>query len=302
MYSNRNKHNIIKYLPINDDETTWGLSISSIGFQSINPNENYPLKGHSAKYTFNPERGRIIDEFVMVYVTRGEGVFVSSNCPISQISEGDVFFIFPKQWHTHHPTFETGWDEYYFTLTGFYCNNLLRKIINDTNPIFHIGINGLLINHFIQMIDSAMAEKPGFQELLSGTALHIISLIYSINKTKDFGTEETQKIQKACMLMRENIYENYTPENIAKAINMSYSNFRKTFKKHVGIAPHQYMLQLKINKIKELLDSTEMSIQDISSKLNFESPDYFSYFFRKKIGISPIAYRKHVETQRKKIL
>ncbi|HBA31987.1 MAG TPA: AraC family transcriptional regulator, partial [Parabacteroides goldsteinii] len=61
-------------------------------------------------------------------------------------------------------------------------------------------------------------------------------------------------------------------------------------------------LQLKINKIKELLDSTEMSIQDISSKLNFESPDYFSYFFRKKIGISPIAYRKHVETQRKKIL
>lgn len=153
MYSNRNKHNIIKYLPINDDETTWGISISSIGFQSINPNENYPLKGHSAKYTFNPERGRIIDEFVMVYVTRGEGVFVSSNCPISQISEGDVFFIFPKQWHTHHPTFETGWDEYYFTLTGFYCNNLLRKIINDTNPIFHIGINGLLINHFIQMID-----------------------------------------------------------------------------------------------------------------------------------------------------
>ena len=70
MYSNRNKHNIIKYLPTNDNENIWGISISSIGFQSINPKENYPLKGHSSKYTFNPERGRIIDEFVMVYITR----------------------------------------------------------------------------------------------------------------------------------------------------------------------------------------------------------------------------------------
>lgn len=102
--------------------------------------------------------------------------------------------------------------------------------------------------------------------------------------------------------MRENVYENFTSEDIAKAINMSYSNFRKFFKKYVGITPHQYILQLKINKIKELLDSTEMSIQDISAKLNFESPDYFSFFFRKKTGVSPISYRKHVKIQRDKNL
>lgn len=302
MYSNRNKHNIIKYLPTNDNENIWGISISSIGFQSINPKENYPLKGHSSKYTFNPERGRIIDEFVMVYITRGEGVFMSSDCPMQKISEGDVFFVCPKQWHTHHPTFEVGWDEYYFTLGGPYFDNLLCKIVNRTNPILHIGINEILINHFVQMIDSAMAEKAGFQALLGGTALHIISLVYSINETQDYRTEAIQKMQKACMLMRENIYENFTPEDIAKSINMSYSSFRKAFKKYAGIAPHQYMLQLKISKIKELLDSTEMSVQDISSKLSFESPDYFSYFFRKKTGVSPISYRKHVEIQRNKNL
>ena len=127
-----------------------------------------------------------------------------------------------------------------------------------------------------------MAEKAGFQALLGGTALHIISLVYSINETQDYGTEAIQKMQKACMLMRENIYENFTPEDIAKSINMSYSSFRKAFKKYAGIAPHQYMLQLKISKIKELLDSTEMSVQDISSKLSFESPDYFSYFSERR--------------------
>ena len=96
MYSNRNKHNIIKYLPTNDNENIWGISISSIGFQSINPKENYPLKGHSSKYTFNPERGRIIDEFVMVYITRGEGVFMSSDCPMQKISEGTLIILHSK--------------------------------------------------------------------------------------------------------------------------------------------------------------------------------------------------------------
>ena len=91
MYSNRNKHNIIKYLPTNDNENIWGISISSIGFQSINPKENYPLKGHSSKYTFNPERGRIIDEFVMVYITRGEGVFMSSDCPMQKYPKAMSF-------------------------------------------------------------------------------------------------------------------------------------------------------------------------------------------------------------------
>lgn len=109
--------------------------------------------------------------------------------------------------------------------------------------------------------------------------MHTIGLIYSINKNQDYGPVSMQKIQEACVLMRENIYDKFTPEDIAESINMSYSNFRKSFKQYTGIAPHQYMLQLKLSKIKDLLSSTEMSIQDIAMKLNFESADYFSYFF-----------------------
>ena len=130
--------------------------------------------------------------------------------------------------------------------------------------------------------------------------MHTIGLIYSINKNQDCGPVSMQKIQEACVLMRENTYDKFTPEDIAESINMSYSNFRKSFKQYTGIAPHQYMLQLKLSKIKDLLSSTEMSIQDIAMKLNFESADYFSYFFRSKTGINPLSYRKEIEKQREK--
>ena len=49
----RSKHNVIKYLPTNNDENIWGMSISGIGFQSIDPKGSYPLKGHPIGYTFN---------------------------------------------------------------------------------------------------------------------------------------------------------------------------------------------------------------------------------------------------------
>lgn len=296
----RSKHNVIKYLPTNNDENTWGMSISGIGFQSIDPQNTYPLKGHPIGYTFNPERGRIIEEFALVYIIKGEGVFTSINCTKKKISKGDVFFIFPEQWHSYQPTVNIGWDEYYVTFQGEYFLKLLNEIINRENPIYHIGINDQIVKHFSEMLDCAMAQKTGFQAVLAGITMHIIGLIYSISKNQDCGSDSMQKIQEACVLIRENIYNKFTPEDIAESINMSYSKFRKLFKQFTGIAPHQYMLQLKLSKIKDLLNSTEMSIQDIAMKLNFESADYFSYFFKSKTGVNPLSYRKETERQREK--
>ena len=74
----RSKHNVIKYLPTNNDENIWGMSISGIGFQSIDPKGSYPLKGHPIGYTFNPDRGRIIDEFALVYIVKGEVLLLPS--------------------------------------------------------------------------------------------------------------------------------------------------------------------------------------------------------------------------------
>ena len=86
----RSKHNVIKYLPTNNDENIWGMSISGIGFQSIDPKGSYPLKGHPIGYTFNPDRGRIIDEFALVYIVKGEGTFTSINCFEKKISKGEI--------------------------------------------------------------------------------------------------------------------------------------------------------------------------------------------------------------------
>ena len=84
-------------------------------------------------------------------------------------------------------------------------------------------------------------------------------------------------------------------EKIAEELNVSYAWFRKAFKTYTGIAPNQYLLQLKIEKAKMLLLDDTKTIKEIAFGLNFESAFYFSKLFKEKIGISPELYRKNID-------
>lgn len=180
-----NKHNIVKYLANNKDKDIWKMSVSSIGFQSTKFLDSYPPKGHPFGYTFNPERGRILDEFSLIYITKGRGTFQSGNCSEKKITKGDVFLLFPREWHTYRPAKDIGWNEYFVTFQGEYFNKLLNKIFQPNDPIIHIGINEQIVKHFLEMLDCAKAQSPGFQAVMAGIMMHMIGDIYSINKNYD---------------------------------------------------------------------------------------------------------------------
>ncbi|MDD3062485.1 MAG: AraC family transcriptional regulator [Massilibacteroides sp.] len=290
-------HNVFKYLSINKNEVDSYMSISGVGYQIDTPGEEYPIKGHPVGYTFDPKRGRIIDDFAIVYITKGQGTFNSVITGEKSIKQGNAFFIFPGQWHTYHPDKKTGWDEYWVTFKGSYFNALFNSIINKKDPIYYVGMNEQVVKLFHEMLICAQSEQIGFQQILSGITLHIFGLFYSINKNRIFETQDTQRIKEACVIMRENIFNKVSSADIASSLNMSYSSFRKLFKQYIGVAPHQYMLQLKIEKIKDLLGSTDLSIQEIANSLNFESADYFSFFFRSKTGVNPLLFRQNIERQ-----
>ena len=98
-------------------------------------------------------------------------------------------------------------------------------------------------------------------------------------------------INKARLRIREGVEEKITVQEIAAGLGSSYSNFRKLFKEFTGISPASYQQDLKLQRAKELLSTTDMSIKEIAYRLNFDSPDYFSSKFKNKIGCKPSEYR-----------
>lgn len=291
---NDNKIYIIKHLPINKEDSHWEIAVSGIGRLYLDPKNISTINDYTA---YHPKQGKTLKDFSLIYISKGDGEYTSTDCSSQKIDKGDAFIVFPNQWYNYYPNPNTKWNEYWITFRGEYFERVLKHVVNKKDPIFHIGVNEEIIKIFSQLFDYATEQPYGYQSVLSSLTLHLISLIQciSMNKSQCSESVNMQKVQEACIFMQENIYEKFSLEDIAQSTNMSYSNFRKVFKQYTGITPHQYVLQIKLRKVKELLNNTSMSIHDIATKLNFESADYFSYFFRCKTGISPISYRKKAQ-------
>lgn len=79
---------------------------------------------------------------------------------------------------------------------------------------------------------------------------------------------------------------------IAEKQGLSSSNFRRLWRKHIGTSPHQYILQLRIERACSLLIETNDTIASISERVNFQDPFYFSKRFKKEVGVSPKEFRQ----------
>lgn len=283
----------IKYLMTNDRDIQWGLTVNSVGFQHIEPGEVYPPKNHPARYLFKADKGRVLNEYQTLYITRGQGNFISENTEDRAISEGDMFLLFPGEWHSYKPDISTGWDEYWI---GFNGNNMDKRILSNffskEQPILNVGIKNELVNMYMHAIAVAQQQTTGFQQLLAGIVDYLLGSAYTADKSSSFEEMRVIKqINKSKVIMLENLNTNICPEQIADDLNMSYSWFRKLFKQYTGFSPMQYMFEMKIQKSKELLTDTDLSNIEIAYQLGFDNPNYFCTIFKKKTNVTPMKYR-----------
>jgi AraC-like DNA-binding protein len=289
--------NYFKYLPVSDDDINWGLYVLNAGYNRINSAESYPPPGHPADHYFNWDKGRVLEEYQLIYITGGQGIFESKSCKQIRIKEGTVILLFPQEWHRFRPDKETGWDEFWVGFNGDIVNNIVsNKFMSPNHSILPIGIHEHIISLFTDIIEKTRTEQPGYQALVAGIVLHLLGDIYTRTRQEDIKQEDISEtlINKARALLRSYINENVTIQSIAEELQVSYSWFRKAFKTFTGIAPHQYLLQLKIERAKILLTDTTKPIKEIALELGFESSFYFSKLFKLKTKNSPDAYRKRV--------
>ena len=95
-------------------------------------------------------------------------------------------------------------------------------------------------------------------------------------------------------VISNDILENNSISSILlKNFNYSYNHLSKVFKSSENISIEKYFLKLKIEKIKEYLSYDELSIKEISYKLNYNSVSHLSNHFKKVTGFSPSTYKKN---------
>jgi AraC family transcriptional regulator len=115
---------------------------------------------------------------------------------------------------------------------------------------------------------------------------------FLINRRVYRGKEE---IEKAKEYIENHWLDRFDLNETAKAACLSKAHFTKLFKKHTSVTPHEYYTNYKINRLKEKLLDTNLSIAQVFADCNMDYNGHSARVFKNKTGLSPSAYRKMSE-------
>lgn len=288
--------NLFKYLVSSEKDLLWGLVVDNVGQAEI-PKDytTYPPKvGHPEDYYFTPQNGRILDNYQLIYISRGQGIcFIFQNESVP-IAAGDMLIIPPYTWHSYLPDKQTGWQEYWIGMHGPNIDARFNNgFFNTKRFIYKIGLREDIIQLYNQAMELAISEQATSQQAIAGIGNLILGMTLYYNSNQSFTNDIILKrIDQARIIMRENYLTGISPKEVAQQVNMGYSWFRKLFKEYTNVSPAQFILELRLQKAKSLLLNSPLSVKEISYKTGYEDATYFTALFKKHTGFTPLGYRE----------
>lgn len=139
----------------------------------------------------------------------------------------------------------------------------------------------------------------------SSGALYLDSLanVLAVQLLRHYGTSQTQLPSYAGGLPPQHLsrvldyVETYMTtdiqlQDLAQLVGMSPFHFSRMFKQSMGISPHQYLIQQRLERAKRLLKNSDRAIIDIALECGFSSHSHLSKQFRQLTGMTPNAFRR----------
>ena len=145
---------------------------------------------------------------------------------------------------------------------------------------------------FTELITIIKSNRPALQQVMAGFTAQMLGLLYSGQQAGLAGDDQALLIvQRAITKMQTELESGLNAQELARSLNVSYSSFRHIFQEHTGSSPHQYLLELRLMRARNLLTHTPQTIKEIAQKAGFEDEHYFCRFFKMKAGMTPGQWR-----------
>lgn len=100
-----------------------------------------------------------------------------------------------------------------------------------------------------------------------------------------------QRVQRVILIINENLTREPSLGELAQAINLSPSRMSHVFKTELGISPKQYLKLVRIQRAKELLLNSFLSVKEIARRVGARDESHFVRDFKKECGLTPTQYR-----------
>lgn len=237
-------------------------------------------------------------EHILLYCTEGSGtVDVGSS---SMRLNANQFVVIPRGApHTYFCDANHPWSIYWMHIRGELSAQLLQGMDapRDVPPSdsSRIDERNRLFDEIFQTLDSNVSTEA--YEYASALLVHYLATFRHLgiyrtsNPAASSVSQGDTAVRRVLHFMNENIERRLTVDDLAACCGLSASYLYRRFVKEVGMAPMDYFIRLKVNRACFWLMRTNMTVSQISSRLDFSESQYFARTFKKVMGVSATDYR-----------
>ena len=225
--------------------------------------------------------------YLLNLVCEGEAVLSTSDGLFS-LSKGDFYVMFPESHASYTTPPDTPWSIRWVTVTGTQLETLLPLLgLTPGNPVIRVS-DFERTEHILEEL-FRKTLKADVRSKISAMAL-LYELLACLSRQQMTPTDDP-RIAEAVQYIFRHYAENITVQELAKRAYLNNNYFSKLFTSQVGITPQQLILRTRIEKAKELLQYTDLTVGEIAATVGFADALYFSRVFRRHTGMSPSVFR-----------
>lgn len=185
------------------------------------------------------------------------------------------------QFHKDYPLVQLK-RQYFITQAGnLYCaasvNSLADLTVHFIQRLFGKEIANHVERHFSHEIRRAY-EASGFFE-------------------QEHSRHPDEEITQIQIWLQDNYHREIIMSQLAKRFSMSTRTLNRRFKAALGISPLDFLQEIRVNIAKDLLKTTNLSINEIADKVGYQDIGFFTALFKKHLATTPLSYRTTVRAK-----
>ncbi|MBQ8387887.1 MAG: helix-turn-helix transcriptional regulator [Clostridia bacterium] len=152
-----------------------------------------------------------------------------------------------------------------------------------------IALLGRLVSEY------ATPSRPMLK--LRRDAYDLLNLICEAERQANMSRRGFRTVEKGIEYLEKDEGQELSVDEIARMCFVTPAYFRRLFREYSGMSPREYRTRRRIERAKDMMERTELSVESLSELLGYSDPSYFCRVFKKETGMSPSEYQKKISKQ-----
>lgn len=227
------------------------------------------------------------DSYVIEYTIDGQGVLETEGNR-HELRAGDTYFLYKGVPHKYYCK-DNRWTKIWVVLQGELVESLFGIYLKQRPAV----LRSCDIQEYMQHIfELAGNEALAYEDMADQIVLSVHRILIALQKQMFPPAKEHTLSETVKQYLDRNLYKPLALDVLAEEMHYSKNHIINVFRDAYGCTPYTYYQERRMQIACDLLNGSSQSVSDISAKLGFESPQYFSKCFKRHYGVTPGRFRK----------